>query len=236
MPTGSSTIFGVFQLIRVSQVVWRDVRAGYEPRSTADATQVRRIEAEEPCAALTADTSLLDKAISLLDKAMRNTSVGVGDGTEDSGGKENRGIVLSRTLFALRHSFRDLRGHPCDHNPEDHSLHSSQFFWCCRQVLRTTSNHPNPPRPRPLCLRRLPGRSDSAQSGWTSSGSTIARFRSTSAGPRCGPAIALMSQQDDDGHRSQNVYLVVLYLRARAICGTLGSQLGRRVPQCQRRM
>ena len=69
MPTGSSTIFGVFQLIRVSQVVWRDVRAGYEPRSTADVTQVRRIEAEEPCPALTADTSLLDKAISLLDKA-----------------------------------------------------------------------------------------------------------------------------------------------------------------------
>jgi hypothetical protein len=26
MPTGTSTIFGVFQVIRVSQVVWRDVR------------------------------------------------------------------------------------------------------------------------------------------------------------------------------------------------------------------
>jgi hypothetical protein len=44
MPTGSSTIFGVFQLIRVSQVVWRDVRAGAEPRSTTDVTQVRWIE------------------------------------------------------------------------------------------------------------------------------------------------------------------------------------------------
>jgi hypothetical protein len=41
MPTGSSTIFGVFQLIRVSQVVWHDGRAGFERRSGADATQVR---------------------------------------------------------------------------------------------------------------------------------------------------------------------------------------------------
>jgi hypothetical protein len=28
MPTGTSTIFGVFQVIRVSQVVWRDVAPG----------------------------------------------------------------------------------------------------------------------------------------------------------------------------------------------------------------
>jgi len=27
MPTGTSAIFGVFQVIRVSQVVWREVRA-----------------------------------------------------------------------------------------------------------------------------------------------------------------------------------------------------------------
>ena len=51
MPTGSSTIFGVFQLIRVSQVVWHDVRAGFEPRSGADATQVRWT-GSEPCRAM----------------------------------------------------------------------------------------------------------------------------------------------------------------------------------------
>jgi hypothetical protein len=71
MPTGSSTIFGVFQLIRVSQVVWHDVRAGAEPRSTAGVTQVRWVETER-CAPLhTPDTSLLDKVISLLDKWFR---------------------------------------------------------------------------------------------------------------------------------------------------------------------
>ena len=40
MPTGTSTIFGVFQLIGVSQVVWRDVRAEVEPRTGSDVMQV----------------------------------------------------------------------------------------------------------------------------------------------------------------------------------------------------
>jgi hypothetical protein len=67
MPTGSSTIFGVFQLIGVSQVVWHDIRAKFEPMSGADATQVRWIDVEGRCVAPTVDTSLLDNSISLLD-------------------------------------------------------------------------------------------------------------------------------------------------------------------------
>jgi hypothetical protein len=71
MPTGNSTIFGVFQLIRVSQVVWRNVRAGAEPRSTADVMQVKWIGERRCAPLLTPGTSLLDKVISLLDKWFR---------------------------------------------------------------------------------------------------------------------------------------------------------------------
>jgi hypothetical protein len=39
MPTGTSTIFGVFQVIRVSQLVWRDAHAEAEPRGSSKATQ-----------------------------------------------------------------------------------------------------------------------------------------------------------------------------------------------------
>jgi hypothetical protein len=39
MPTGTSTIFGVFQVIRVSQVVWRDVRR-IKVRTASSLTQV----------------------------------------------------------------------------------------------------------------------------------------------------------------------------------------------------
>ena len=39
MPTGTSTIFGVFQVIRVSQVVWRDVRRT-KGRTASGLTQV----------------------------------------------------------------------------------------------------------------------------------------------------------------------------------------------------
>jgi hypothetical protein len=45
MPTGTSTIFGVFQLIGVSQVVWRDVHAEVEPRTGSDVMQVPGIGA-----------------------------------------------------------------------------------------------------------------------------------------------------------------------------------------------
>jgi hypothetical protein len=44
MPTGTSTILGVFQVIPSSQLVWRELRAGVEPRSTSDIAQVRKIE------------------------------------------------------------------------------------------------------------------------------------------------------------------------------------------------
>jgi hypothetical protein len=44
MPTGTSTIFGVFQVIRVSQVVWRDAHADVELRASSEATQVWKID------------------------------------------------------------------------------------------------------------------------------------------------------------------------------------------------
>jgi hypothetical protein len=48
MPTGTSTIFGVFQVIPSSQEFcqefWRELHAGVEPRTTLDAAQVRKIE------------------------------------------------------------------------------------------------------------------------------------------------------------------------------------------------
>jgi hypothetical protein len=52
MPTGTSTIFGVFQVIRVSQVVCKKSlagslargRAGVEPKTALDIAQVRNTE------------------------------------------------------------------------------------------------------------------------------------------------------------------------------------------------
>src|SRR5215212_6892559 len=44
MPTGTSTIFGVFQLIRVSpKQYWHDVRAGIETRLTSNIAQARNV-------------------------------------------------------------------------------------------------------------------------------------------------------------------------------------------------
>jgi hypothetical protein len=48
MPTGTSTILGVFQVILSSQLVWRELRARIEPRSTSDIAQVRKIEDRTP--------------------------------------------------------------------------------------------------------------------------------------------------------------------------------------------
>jgi hypothetical protein len=44
MPTGTSTILGVFQIIPSSQEVWRELHAEVEPRTTPDTAQVRKIE------------------------------------------------------------------------------------------------------------------------------------------------------------------------------------------------
>jgi hypothetical protein len=44
MPTGTSTILGVFQVIPSSQQVWRELHAEVEPRTTPDIAQVRKIE------------------------------------------------------------------------------------------------------------------------------------------------------------------------------------------------
>jgi hypothetical protein len=44
MPTGTSTIFGVFQLIRVSpKQCWHDIRAGIKTRLTSNTAQGRNI-------------------------------------------------------------------------------------------------------------------------------------------------------------------------------------------------
>ncbi len=48
MPTGTSTIFGVFQVISFSHLVWRELHAKVEPKSTPDITQVRKIERRTP--------------------------------------------------------------------------------------------------------------------------------------------------------------------------------------------
>jgi hypothetical protein len=41
MPTGTSTILGVFQVIAFSQLVWRELHAAIESKSMPDVTQVR---------------------------------------------------------------------------------------------------------------------------------------------------------------------------------------------------
>ena len=44
MPTGTSTIFGVFQLIRVSpKQCWHDIRAGTKTRLTPNVAQARKV-------------------------------------------------------------------------------------------------------------------------------------------------------------------------------------------------
>jgi hypothetical protein len=70
MPTGTSTIFGVFQLIRVSpKQCWHDIRAGIKTRLASNIAQARNIPRQGIPSHLTPETSLLDKATSLLDKA-----------------------------------------------------------------------------------------------------------------------------------------------------------------------
>ena len=68
MPTGTSTIFGVFQVIGSSQQVWRDARARAEPRDLPHVAQVRN---SHSAYALRGETSLPDKAASLPVKARK---------------------------------------------------------------------------------------------------------------------------------------------------------------------
>ena len=70
MPTGTSAIFGVFQVIRVSQVVWRDVAQSrtYDHPGRSARAEDRGPNTNVP--RVTADISLPDKAISLLDKLL----------------------------------------------------------------------------------------------------------------------------------------------------------------------
>jgi hypothetical protein len=51
MPTGTSTILGVFQVIPSSQEIWREIRAGVEPSATPDIAQVRKIDRRTPATA-----------------------------------------------------------------------------------------------------------------------------------------------------------------------------------------
>jgi hypothetical protein len=44
MPTGTSTILGVFQVIASSEVIWREPHAEAEPRSASDIAQVNTME------------------------------------------------------------------------------------------------------------------------------------------------------------------------------------------------
>ena len=70
MPTGTSTIFGVFQLIRVSpKQCWHDIRAGIKTRLASNVAQARKTRCRRQVAYRPPETSLLDKASSLLDKA-----------------------------------------------------------------------------------------------------------------------------------------------------------------------
>jgi hypothetical protein len=71
MPTGTSAIFGVFQIIRGLPSIGTTVRANIQPRATPEAAQARKIEARTGALDLAAEISLVDKASSLLGKALQ---------------------------------------------------------------------------------------------------------------------------------------------------------------------
>ncbi|KRR17021.1 hypothetical protein CQ13_12555 [Bradyrhizobium retamae] len=69
MPTDTSTIFGVFQLIRgPPKQCWHDIRAGTKIRVTVGRAQVRKVEGRTMRTISERRSSLLDKPTSLLDK------------------------------------------------------------------------------------------------------------------------------------------------------------------------
>jgi hypothetical protein len=71
MPTGTSTIFGVFQVIRVSQVVRRDVTPKLNLGPARTQRKWGRSAAEHEDDKPDSDISLVVKVISLLDKVLR---------------------------------------------------------------------------------------------------------------------------------------------------------------------
>jgi hypothetical protein len=48
MPTGTSTILGVFQVIPSSRELWRELHAEVEPRTAIEAAQVLKTECRTP--------------------------------------------------------------------------------------------------------------------------------------------------------------------------------------------
>jgi hypothetical protein len=75
MPTGTSAIFGVFQIIR-GLPFGTTVRAIIQPRATPQAAQARKIEARTGALDVAAEISLADKASSLLGKALQFAGFG----------------------------------------------------------------------------------------------------------------------------------------------------------------
>jgi hypothetical protein len=118
------------------------------------------------------------------------------------GGKPHLDIVLSAAVLGRAAPNSEMWGYPWDLYPD------RCLFPCSRSVLRYQ---------RPLkagcplaigrsqtlrlqtSLRCSPERSGSARSGWTNSGSTIARCRSTSGGTSRGPVPVPRFRRGDEG-------------------------------------
>ena len=100
MPTGTSTILGVFQVIPSSQEFGANStpKLNLGPRPTP--RKCGRSSVEQPRAGLTADISLLDEAISLLDKVHR-LSVKRCAGLPHAGDYHFDRVVLPSGLAAL---------------------------------------------------------------------------------------------------------------------------------------
>ena len=157
MPTGSSTIFGVFQLIRVSQVVWHDGRAGSERRSGADATQVRWTGIRTTCVAPDVQYFALGQihfalGLGLVENEHRRRRWNSGFGW-----KEKPRHCCIKQLFALRHSFRDLQSYPCEHQ-----FRRSSFKRCTRCVIPVPFDAAGSRRRRPTAISTRAERGDLA--------------------------------------------------------------------------
>ena len=76
MPTGTSATSEFSKSFRASQAFGTTVRANIEPRATPDAAQARKIEARTGALDVAAEISLVDKASSLLGKALQFAGFG----------------------------------------------------------------------------------------------------------------------------------------------------------------